>query len=68
MYRRRMEQDRQRQSSHPHFYSSAHSFKNTYFAPASVILILIGFGMFIHALQWRYVASAENQFFAVFSE
>ena len=53
IYRRRMAQDRQRYNSHPYYGSTTNTFKNTYFAPASVILIIIGFGMFIHALQWR---------------
>jgi hypothetical protein len=54
MLRRRMEQDRQRfANAQSYYYSNSHRFQNQYFAPASVILIVIGFGMFIHALQWR---------------
>jgi len=48
MLRRRMEYDRQRSSSYSN-YSTAQN----YFAPASVMLIIIGLGMFLHALQWR---------------
>jgi len=53
MIRRRMEQDRQRANAYSYYYSTPHSFQHRYFAPASIILIIIGFGMFIHALQWR---------------
>jgi hypothetical protein len=53
MLRRRMEQDRQRANAHSYYYSTSHSFQQQYFAPVSIILIIIGFGMFIHALQWR---------------
>jgi hypothetical protein len=53
MLRRKMEQDRFRSSTYSYYYSPAHNFQQTYFAPVSIILIIIGFGMFIHALQWR---------------
>ncbi len=48
MLRRRMEYDRQRSGSYSN-YSPAQK----YFAPASIMLIIIGLGMFLHALQWR---------------
>jgi hypothetical protein len=53
MFRRRMERDKQRSTAYSYYYSTPHHFQHTYFAPASIILIIIGFGMFIHALQWR---------------
>ncbi len=53
MFRRKMEQDRQRWNTHSYYYNPTHNFQQNYFAPVSVILIIIGFGMFIHALQWR---------------
>jgi hypothetical protein len=46
MLRRKMEYDRQ------YSYHQS-SFQNSYFATGSIVLIIIGFGMFIHALQWR---------------
>jgi hypothetical protein len=49
MLRRRMEYNRQRSTPYSYYYSPSQS----YFAPASIILIIIGLGMFIHALQWR---------------
>lgn len=49
-----MEQDRQRSGSQSqYYYNSSHNLPNNYFASFSLILIVIGFGMFIHALQWR---------------
>jgi hypothetical protein len=48
-----MEYDRQRSSTYSYYYSPANNFQNNYFATVSIILIIIGFGMFIHALQWR---------------
>ena len=54
MLRRRMEQDRQRAANaHAYYYTNTHRFQDQYFAPFSLILFVIGFGMFIHALQWR---------------
>lgn len=52
-FRKRMESDRQRFTSHSHYYASPNSSQENYFGAASIILIIIGFGMFIHALQWR---------------
>jgi len=53
MLRRRMEYDRQRSSAYSYYHSPAHNFRTNYFGPVSVILIIIGLGMFLHALQWR---------------
>jgi len=63
MLRRRMEQDRRqaRQSSYnrppPPF-----GLINTYIAPFSIISFLIGFGVLIHALQWRIEKFSDPNF------
>jgi hypothetical protein len=54
MLRRKMEQDRQRARNHSYKPPPAYGMINTYFAPLSIISFLIGFGILIHALQWRY--------------
>lgn len=53
MYRRRMEFDRQRYNSHSHYQSYPNNVQQNYFGAVSIVLIVISFGMFIHALQWR---------------
>ncbi|CAF2662603.1 unnamed protein product [Rotaria sp. Silwood2] len=54
MLRRRMEQDRKRTNQYSYNSSPTMGMINTYFAPFSIISFLIGFGILIHALQWRY--------------
>ncbi len=53
MLRRKMEFDRQRSNTHSYYYSPAHTIHTNYFGALSIILIIIGFGIFIHAIQWR---------------
>ena len=56
MLRRRMEQDRRRTNNYSSYNrSSSFDTMNNYFAPFSLISFLIGFGILIHALQWRYM-------------
>ncbi|UJR37234.1 hypothetical protein I4U23_029943 [Adineta vaga] len=62
MFRRRMEYDRQRSTSSSYHPSYPNSFQQNYFGAASVILIIIGFGMFIHALQWRMMQFSDPQY------
>lgn len=54
MLRRKMEQDRKRANSSSYNPPPTYGMINTYFAPFSIISFLIGFGILIHALQWRY--------------
>jgi hypothetical protein len=54
MLRRRMEQDRKRANNSSYNRSPAYGMNHIYFAPFSIISFLIGFGVLIHALQWRY--------------
>ena len=54
MLRRRAEFDRQRSSGHTFYQSHQYNyFHKNYFGSLSIVLIIIGFGIFIHALQWR---------------
>lgn len=52
--RQRIKQDRQRRNSNS-YKSTPNGVVNAYFAPFSIISFLIGFGILIHAIQWRYV-------------
>lgn len=54
MLRRKAAYDRQYGGPYT-FYQNAppHFLHKNYFGSISIILIIIGFGMFIHALQWR---------------
>ncbi len=54
LLRRRMEQDRKRARNASYNRPPAYGLINTYFAPFSIISFLIGFGILIHALRWRY--------------
>jgi len=49
-----MKEDRKRSNSSSYNPPPTYGMINTYFAPFSVISFLIGFGILIHALQWRY--------------
>ncbi len=53
MFRRKMEEERKRGSDSSYNRPPAYGMINTYFAPFSIISFLIGFGILIHALQWR---------------
>ncbi len=54
MIRRKMEQDRKRAKNPSYKRPPTYGMINNYFAPFSIISFLIGFGILIHALQWRY--------------
>ena len=54
MLRRKIAEDRKRANYYSHNPSPAMGMINTYFAPFSIISFLIGFGILIHAIQWRY--------------
>ncbi|CAF2871931.1 unnamed protein product [Rotaria sp. Silwood2] len=62
MLRRKMEHDRQRSDTHANYYPSSNSLPYTYFTSISVILIVIGLGLFIHALQWRTTHFSDAQY------
>ena len=54
MLRRKAAYDRQFGSPYSSYQAPPHHFLHkNYFGSLSIILIVIGFGMFIHALQWR---------------
>lgn len=55
MLRRKLEQDRKRANQHSFRSSPSSALVHTYFGPFSIISFLIGFGILLHALQWRYV-------------
>ncbi len=57
MLRRKMEHDRKRANNSSYNRPPAYGMINNYFAPFSIISFLIGFGVLIHALQWRYKIS-----------
>ncbi|CAF1186421.1 unnamed protein product, partial [Adineta ricciae] len=61
MYRRRMEFDRQRYNSHS-YQSYPNNVQQNYFGAVSVVLIVISFGVFIHALQWRMMQLSDPQY------
>ncbi len=57
MLRRKMAEERKRTESSSYNRPPANGMMytiNNYFAPFSIISFLIGFGILIHALQWRY--------------
>lgn len=54
MLRRRMAEDRQRGYRYAHNSTPYTGMINAYFAPFAIISFLIGFGILIHALQYRY--------------
>ncbi|CAF0773965.1 unnamed protein product [Adineta steineri] len=61
-FRRKMESDRQRSNAYSYYYSPSQSYHQNYFAPISIILIVVGFGMFIHALQYRIMQHSNSQY------
>ncbi|CAF1019483.1 unnamed protein product [Rotaria sp. Silwood1] len=63
MLRRKMEQDRQRAKYYSYNSSPTMGLINTYFAPFSIISFLIGFGILIHALQWRIAKYSDPNFY-----
>jgi len=62
MLRRRMEQDRQQAKQSSYNRSPSYGLINTYIAPFSIISFLIGFGILIHALQWRIERFSDPNF------
>ncbi|CAM2718559.1 unnamed protein product [Rotaria socialis] len=64
MLRRKMEQDRKRANEHSFRSSSSSALAHRYFGPFSIISFLIGFGILLHALQWR-IARYSDPTFAV---
>ncbi|CAF1166955.1 unnamed protein product [Rotaria sordida] len=62
MLRRKMEEDRKRANYYSHNQSPTMGTINTYFAPFSIISFLIGFGILIHAIQWRIAKYSDPSF------
>jgi len=64
MLRRKMESDRrQKEEQRRAYYQSGFTYPppyvDTYFAPASIILFVIVFGVLLHALQWRIMRYSD---------
>ncbi|CAF1355875.1 unnamed protein product [Rotaria magnacalcarata] len=64
MLRRKMEQDRKRANEHSFKSSPPSALVHSYVGPFSIISFLIGFGILLHALQWRIAKYSDPTFAA----